>query len=87
MKKILLAFFIIFIGITNAKASETFTRTFIGYYHYVDENGSWGDFELFKRNSDQRLAYCIEPGIPFNGNSSHEEFNLEEKDITKIFNI
>ena len=47
--------------------TDSFNRTFIGTYHYVFDDGKFGDFELFTRNSDGSRAYCIQPGTSFKG--------------------
>ena len=70
MKKILfvlsMAFLLLFSKECNAtEISSSFDRTFIGNYHYVSQNGPFGDFELFQRRNDNQIAYCIEPGVSF----------------------
>ncbi len=65
-KKILFGLFLFFLGIIQSKATtvtDQFESTFIGSYHYVDENGKFGDFEHFTRKDDGQIAYCIEPGV------------------------
>ena len=57
MKKILLLFIVLVAAnFVNVKAA-TFTSKFIGTYHYVDQNGKWGDFEMFYRTDNHRVAY------------------------------
>lgn len=41
---------------------DSFSRTFIGAYSYVDANGHYGNFEHFTKG-DGATAYCIEPGV------------------------
>lgn len=47
----------------SATITDQITSTFLGNYHYVYSDGKFGDFELFKRSSNQDIAYCIEPGV------------------------
>ena len=67
MKKI--SFFLLFLcllgikEVHSATITDQITSTFIGNYHYVYSDGKFGDFEMFKRNSNQNIAYCIEPGV------------------------
>lgn len=68
----------------NAKASvrnDTFSKTFITGYSYVDSNGKYGNFEYFTRNGDGQIAYCIEPGVPLStkGYEGFYDLSLEEK--------
>lgn len=87
MKKIFLimismASFLLFS--TNCHATEissSITRTFIGNYHYVDQNGRFGDFELFKRSEDGQIAYCIEPGVSFTSNEYNGAYDLTMEEL------
>ena len=60
--------------------SNDFKTIFIWYYHYVDANGNFGDFEIFKRISDEKIAYCIEPGVPLSSDSylGYDGLSMEE---------
>ncbi len=65
-KTFILLLFLSLLGIIEVKAAtvtDQITSTFLGDYHYVYDDGKFGDFELFKRNSNQNIAYCIEPGV------------------------
>jgi len=98
MKKILFLLLFVFVGFLEVSALETssqFKSIFIGYYHYVDEQGKFGDFEIFKRISDEKIAYCIEPGVPLSdgvylgfGELSNNELankvGLSSKDLNDI---
>ena len=69
---------------TNCHATEissSITRTFIGNYHYVDQNGRFGDFELFKRSEDGQIAYCIEPGVSFTSNEYNGAYDLTMEEL------
>ncbi len=67
MKKLsIFLLFLCLLGIKevhSATITDQITSTFLGNYHYVYSDGKFGDFELFKRNSTQDIAYCIEPGV------------------------
>ncbi len=65
-RKIIFLIFIFLIKILDVKAStvvDQINSTFIGDYHYVYSDGKFGDFEIFRRNSNGNIAYCIEPGV------------------------
>lgn len=90
MKKILCLLLFIFVSIMNVSASDIndqFYSTFIGNYHYVDKDGKFGDFEIFKRTSDGKIAYCIEPGVPLTHDFYQGYENLPIKDIANIVGI
>jgi len=90
MKKILFLLLFVFVGFLEVSALETssqFKSIFIGYYHYVDEQGKFGDFEIFKRISDEKIAYCIEPGVPLTHDFYQGYENLPIKDIANIVGI
>lgn len=68
LKKFIFTMFITVLFLTCVHASTTtdsFKRTFIGEFSYVDKDNHWGNFEFFKRNSDNQVAYCIQPGVSF----------------------
>lgn len=90
MKKLFWFLYIFIFGIIccNAKErSDTFHSTFIGDYHYVYTDGSFGDFEYFKRDEDNKIAYCIEPGIPLDSNQYIGYQNLSNEELAKAVNI
>lgn len=64
---LLLLFLFVFLAnkVKAQMVSDSFTKTYIGNYHYVYTDGHFGDFEHFVRNSDGKIAYCIEPGVDF----------------------
>lgn len=67
MKKIILVLVCFFCITSICRASvrtDTFSSTFIGTRHYVFSSGRFGDFEIFRRDSDSLVGYCIEPGVP-----------------------
>ena len=67
MKKLsIFLLFLCLLGIKevySATITDQITSTFLGDYHYVYSDGKFGDFELFRKNSNQDIAYCIEPGV------------------------
>ena len=70
-----------------AEISSSFDRTFIGNYHYVDQNGRFGDFELFKRREDGRIAYCIEPGVSFSSSEYQGAYDLTNQELANRVGI
>lgn len=83
MKKIFLLLFLVALstfGVHASVVSNDFKTIFIWYYHYVDANGNFGDFEIFKRISDEKIAYCIEPGVPLSSDSylGYDGLSMEE---------
>ena len=57
MKKIFKMFVLLLLfNITKVEAI-TFTSSYIGNYHYVEDSGRWGDFEMFYRTDNQKVAY------------------------------
>ena len=67
-------------NLVNVKAA-TFTSKFIGTYHFVDQNGKWGDFEMFYRTDNHRVAYCIEPGASLSSEEYIEYGNITSEPI------
>ena len=89
MKKIIFTFILIIFSITfaNAKTTQnTFTSKFIGNYHYVFDNLKFGDFEIFRRD-DSEIAYCIEPGTPFNDVTYTGSYDLSLNELANISGI
>lgn len=67
MKKILFLIFSLFFLMLVPQAKETldtFHSIFHYKYHYVDNHGRFGDFEIIQRDLDGAYAFCIEPGMP-----------------------
>ena len=87
MKKILLLFIVLVAAnFVNVKAA-TFTSKFIGTYHYVDQNGKWGDFEMFYRTDNHRVAYCIEPGTSLSSEEYIEYGNITTAEMASHLKI
>ncbi len=61
--------------------SDSFKKTYISGYSYVDASGHYGNFEHFTRNGDDYIAYCIEPGVSLSSGRYNGIYNvsLEEK--------
>ena len=92
MKKILfvlsMAFLLLFSKNCNAtEISSSFDRTFIGNYHYVSQNGRFGDFELFQRREDDRVAYCIEPNSSFTSSEYQGAYDLSNQELASKVGI
>lgn len=92
MKKILFVFGITFLLLfsKNCNATEissSFDRTFIGNYHYVSQNGRFGDFELFQRRNDNQIAYCIEPGVSFTSSEYKGAYDLSNQELANKVGI
>lgn len=87
MKKILVLFIILAAAnLVNVKAT-TFTSKFIGTYHFVDQNGKWGDFEMFYRTDNHRVAYCIEPGASLSSEEYIEYGNITTAEMASHLGI
>lgn len=90
MKKILFVFCVTFLLLFSKKCdakeiSSSFDQTFIGNYHYVSQNGRFGDFELFQRRGDKQIAYCIEPGVSFTSSEYKGDYDLSNQELaTKV---
>jgi len=83
MKKIIFTLLLLFVGTIRCQAEtyDSFSSTFLPFYHYVDnQTGAFGDFEMFRRNSDGAIAFCIEPGKPLSNNNylGYENLSMTE---------
>lgn len=81
MKKIFKMFVLLLLfNITKVEAI-TFTSSYIGNYHYVEDSGRWGDFEMFYRTDNQKVAYCIQPGVNKTTENYKEYTGLDESEL------
>lgn len=83
MKKIIFLLLYLFLSVGIVKAEElydSFHSIFHYKYHYVDNNGKFGDFEIIQRDSDSSYAYCIEPGMPLTLDAYHgyHDFSFDD---------
>lgn len=67
--------------------NDYFNRTFISQYGYVDSNGHHGNFERFRRNSDNNIAYCIEPGVSFSSEEYEGVYDISFDELAEIANV
>lgn len=91
MKKIIYVLLLFFLGITTSHAERvtaTFTATFLSRYHYVDSNGKFGDFEMFKRAGESdRVAYCVEPGLSMAKTAYIGLYNASTEELANHINL
>ena len=92
MKKILFILSVVFLLLIDKKCnaaeiSSSFDRTFLGNYHYVSQNGRFGDFELFQRRDDRQIAYCIEPGVSFTSSEYKGDYDLSNQELANKVGI
>ena len=87
LKKIVVifAFALVFnsIDVLAKSTTDSFKRTFIGSYSYVDSNGHYGNFEHFTRNGDGETAFCIEPGVSFSTDDYKGYYDLSVDELAK----
>ncbi|MBR1749236.1 MAG: hypothetical protein IJ743_05550 [Bacilli bacterium] len=90
MKKILLLIICLFLGGISVQAktmSDTFHSIFHYKYHYVDNHGKFGDFEIIQRDKDGAYAFCIEPGMPLTEDSYQGYQQLSDEELATIVGI
>ncbi len=87
LKKMLYLVFFVFLSFQTQVFAKTttdsFKRTFIGSYSYVDSNGHYGNFERFTRKGDDEVSYCIEPGVSFSTENYKGYKDLSLKEMAK----
>ncbi len=67
-------------SLTQVKAIA-FSSSYIGSYHYVEDSGRWGDFEIFYRQDNHKIAYCIQPGVNKTTENYEEYKGLDEEEL------
>lgn len=89
MKKLIYLFLLILpiIFVHAEETSTTISHYYLGNYHYVDQNNKFGDFEVFNTKDNQRIAYCIEPGLPFAEASYQGYYHLTNDYMTKASHL
>ena len=81
MKKIFKMFVLLLLFNIVKVEAITFTSSYIGNYHYVEDSGRWGDFEMFYRSDNHKVAYCIQPGVNKTTESYEEYTGLDESEL------
>ena len=72
----------------QAKESlDTFHSIFHYKYHYVDNNGRFGDFEIIQRDLDGAYAFCIEPGMPLTEEAYQGYQDLSDQELASKVGI
>ena len=90
MKKALFSILLLFVCLCTVHATvlkDDFWYMFQYRYHYVDSQGKFGDFEIIRRNSDNALAYCIEPGNGLASGSYIGYTHLPYQELSSFVNI
>ena len=90
MKKILFLIFCLFFLMLVPQAKETldtFHSIFHYKYHYVDNHGRFGDFEIIQRDLDGAYAFCIEPGMPLTQETYQGYQGLSDEELASKVGI
>lgn len=77
---VVLAFLLIPRFVWGKTTTDSFEGPFITNYSFVDTTGHHGNFQHFKRISDGKTAYCIEPGVSLGKDvyNGYYDFSYEE---------
>lgn len=70
-----------------ASTTDYFNRRFISTYGYVDTKDKHGNFEWFNRASDNKIAYCIEPGVSLSESKYDGYYDLPLSDLASIADL
>lgn len=87
LKMILRIMVLIFVFVPSIVFAQTttdsFKSTFITKYSFIDSNGRYGNFQHFKRKSDNQIAFCIEPGLSLSTGSYNGYYDLSLEEMAE----
>jgi hypothetical protein len=79
-----------FFGVKNVFADileSSFYQITDANYHYVDNEGNYGDFSFFRRRGDKKLTYSLNPNLNYSDVTFTGYYNYSYKELANIVNL